>query len=296
MRRANESSEVLRLRLSINLQESYPMKNPFAMYKSNSLGGLLLSMLVALAIFFTIGISYFYIYLPSSTNHGETITVPNVEGMNISELEDFLIQRNLRYEVNDSSYSSQYAPLTILKQYPAAGTKVKENRKIFISVNRITPPTVPLPNLVDGSLINAEAVLRGYELKLGHITYVSGPFLSVVKEMRVGGKKVEPGIRLPKGAVIDLYVEDGGKTEINAPDIVGFSLEDAEVIIFGSNLQLGEINVVGDTTNQSPIVILKQLPEPSTKLRAGDAVEVWIGKEGTPLSEEEGEAEEEIDN
>lgn len=269
------------------------MKNPFKLYKTGTLGSLLLSVLVAVVIFFTIGISYFYMYLPSTTNHGESITVPNVEGMNISELEDFLIQRNLRYEVNDSSYSSQYAPLTILKQYPAPGTKVKENRKIFISVNRITPPTVPIPNLVDGSLINAEAVLRGYELKLGHITYVSGPFLSVVKEMRVKGKKVEAGTRVPKGAVIDLYVEDGGKTEINAPNIVGFSLEDAEVIILGSNLQLGEINIVGDTINNGPIVILKQLPEPSTKLRAGDAIEIWVGKEGTLLDEEESE---EIDN
>lgn len=270
------------------------MKNPFSIYKSGTLGGVILSVILAMAIFFTLGISYFYIYLPSSTNHGESITVPNVEGMNISELENFLVQRNLRYEVNDSSYSSQFPPLTILKQYPAPGTKVKENRKIFISVNRVTPPTVPIPNLVDGSLINAEAVLTGYELKRGRITYVSGPFLSVVKEMRMKGKKVEPGTRVPKGSVIDLLVEDGGKTEINAPNIVGFSLEDAEVVIFGSNLQLGEINVVGDTVNNGPVVILKQLPPPTTKLRAGDAVEVWVGKEGTPLPDEEGE--EDIDN
>lgn len=270
------------------------MKNIFTKYKASTLGGVLLRMALALFIFFTFGISYFYIYLPSSTNHGESITVPNVEGMSIVELEKFLVDRNLRYEVNDSAYSAQFAPLTILKQYPAPGTKVKENRVIYISVNRITPPTVPLPNLIDGSLINAEAVLRGYELKRGHITYVSGPFLSVVKEMRIQGKKVEPGARVPKGAIIDLYVEDGGKTEINAPNIVGFSLEDAEVIIFGSNLQLGEINVVGDTINNGPIVILKQIPEPSKKLRAGDAIEVWVGKEGTELPD--GTETEELDN
>jgi beta-lactam-binding protein with PASTA domain len=124
--------------------------------------------------------------------------------------------------------------------------------------------------------------------------YVSGPFLSVVKEMHMKGKKVEPGTRVPKGSVVDLLVEDGGKTEINAPNLVGFSLEDAEVVILGSNLQIGEINVVGDTVNNGPVVILKQFPTPSTKLRAGDAVKVWVGKEGTPLTDEE--ETEDIDN
>lgn len=262
------------------------MINVFKKYKVGTLGSVLLSIILAAAIFLTMGVSYFYIYLPSSTNHGESITVPNVEGMNITELENFLIDRNLRYEVNDSAYSSQHPPLTILKQYPAPGSKVKENRKIYISVNRVTPPTVPIPNLIDGSLINAEAVLRGYELKRGHITYVSGPFLSVVKEMRIQGKKVEAGMRVAKGTTIDLYVEDGGKTDINAPNLVGLSLEDAQVVIFGSNLQIGEINVVGDTTNNGPIVILKQNPEPIKKLRAGDAVEVWVGKEGTEVPED----------
>lgn len=257
--------------------------------KSNTLGGVLLSIVVAVCIFFALGISYFYIYLPSSTNHGESITVPNIEGMHISELEKFLIDRNLRYEVNDSSYSAEFAPLTVLKQYPTAGTKVKENRNIFISVNRVMPPTVPIPNLVDGSLINAEAVLRGNELKRGRVQLVRGPFLNLVKEMRYQGQKLEPGTRIPKGSIIDLVVEDGGSNEIPAPNVVGYTLEDAKIPIFGSNLHIGEIHVVGDTVNVGPIVILKQVPEPNHKLRAGDVIDVWVGQKGTIVPDEEEE-------
>jgi eukaryotic-like serine/threonine-protein kinase len=262
------------------------MKTLFKKYTSNTLGGSLLSICIVVVFFLISGVSYFYIYLPSSTNHGESITVPNIEGMHISELETFLVERSLRYEVNDSAYSDAATPLTILKQYPAAGTKVKEGRKIFISVNRVTPPTVPLPNLVDGSLINAEAVLRGNELKRGRIQLIRGPFFNLVKEMHFGGRKVEAGTRIPKGSTIDLVIEDGGSPDIPMADIVGYPLDEAKELIFGYNLHLGEIHVVGDTLSTGLVVILKQVPEPKQKLRAGDVVDVWVGKKGTPVPTE----------
>lgn len=263
------------------------MKFGLNKFNTSSVGGLLLSIAVAISLFLFFGISYFYVYLPSSTNHGETITVPKIEGMHIDELEDFLVKRNLRYTVNDSSYSEKYAALTVLKQYPAEGTKVKENRNILISINRVTPPSVPMPDLVDGSIVNAEAVLKGNELKRGKITFVPGQFLNLVKEMKYKGKKIAAGERVPKGSVIDLVIEDGGSSVISAPDVVGYTLEDAKVPIFGSNLYLGEIYLVGDTVNNGLIVILKQQPEPNSKMRAGDPVNVWVGKEGTPIPDDD---------
>ncbi|MBX2963494.1 MAG: PASTA domain-containing protein [Cyclobacteriaceae bacterium] len=263
---------------------------------TSTLSGVLISIGLTSGIGLLLLLFFFYIYLPSATNHGETITVPNVEGLNITELEDFLIKRNLRYEVNDSSYTDDYPPLTVLRQFPASGAKVKENRVIYISVNRVTPPTVPMPNLVDGSLINAEAILRGNELKRGKIQLVRGPFLNLVKEMRYQGEKILPGTRIPKGSVIDLLVEDGGSNTVPAPDVRGYTLEDAKIPIFGSNLNLGEIHVVGDTIGRElPIVVLKQKPVPHQNIKVGDVVELWVGKKGTPVPEEDEEEDESDD-
>ncbi|HEU5148265.1 MAG TPA: PASTA domain-containing protein, partial [Chryseosolibacter sp.] len=171
-----------------------------------------------------------------------------------------------------------------LKQYPAAGAKVKENRKIFVSVNRKNPPTVKMPDLIDGSLTNAEAVLRGSELKRGKIRLVRGPFLNVVKEMQVDGNKVVPGVLVPKGTMVDLVVMDGGSNKLPAPNVLGFTYEDAKVNILGSNLNIGEVNLLGDTTGG---VILKQKPTPGEVIMVGDVVDVWIGKEGTEVPEDE---------
>jgi beta-lactam-binding protein with PASTA domain len=252
---------------------------------TSTLGGLLVSILVTSGTVVLFMVIYFYVYLPAITNHGETITVPNVQGMKMEQLEDFLVNRNLRYEVNDSAYSDDHPPLTVLKQYPAAGAKVKENRVIYISVNRITPPTVPLPNLVDGSLINAEVQLKSNELRRGRIQLIPGPFLHVVKEMKYQGNTIEPGTRVTKGSVIDLVVYDGGSNSLISPDVVGALLEDAKFTIFGSNLNI-DIEVVGDTIGFE-VVVLKQKPESNENIRVGDIVKVWVGKAGTPLPDDD---------
>jgi beta-lactam-binding protein with PASTA domain len=252
---------------------------------TSTVSGLLVSIVVTCGTVFLLMILYFYVYLPAITNHGETITVPNIEGMKLEQLDEFLVTRNLRYEVNDSSYTEKYPPLTVLKQYPSAGSQVKENRVIYISLNRITPPTVPMPNLVDGSLINAEVQLKSNELKRGRIQIISGPYLHVVKEMKFRGEKIEPGTRITKGSVIDLVVYDGGSDSLPCPYVTDMVLEDAKVAILGSNLNL-DIEVVGDTTGTEEVVILKQKPEANENIRVGDIVKVWVGKKGTTLPDD----------
>jgi beta-lactam-binding protein with PASTA domain len=247
-------------------------------FNRNTLGGVLIHLALALLTVLTLGILYFYAYLPYITNHGETITVPTVEGKTIEEAADYLAKHDLRYEVSDSLYSADANPLEVLKQYPHAGAKVKENRKIYLSVNRMNAPTVPMPNLIDGSVINAEALLKANELKRGRIELVPGPF-NIVKEMKYKGVSTAAGTRVPKGAVIDLVVMSGGSSSEPPPDVTGMSLEDAKFMILGRYLSVGRIVPVGDTTGGTAVVILqKPLDE---KVRAGDMIDLWIGQPGT---------------
>jgi beta-lactam-binding protein with PASTA domain len=258
-------------------------------YNTNTLGGILIHLLLAFVVLILLGVFYFYTYLPNITNHGESITVPNIEGLSIQKVEEFLSKHDLRYEVNDSSYSSQYPPLTVLKQFPAPGSKVKENRKIYVSVNRVNPPTVPMPDILNTSLINAEAVLKGSELKRGKIHLVRGPFLNLVQEMRIGGNKVVPNARIPKGTIVDLVVMDGGSMFLPAPNVLQFSYEDAKFSLLGSNLNVGKVRLVGgDTTGIHPVVI-KQKPAPNENIKVGEIVDLWIGDANTEIPSDEDE-------
>jgi eukaryotic-like serine/threonine-protein kinase len=254
---------------------------------TSTLGGLLVSILVACGTLMLIMILYFYAYLPAVTNHNETVTVPNAVGKKFDELEDFLGKRNLRYEVNDSTYSATEPPLTVLKQYPPEGSKVKEGRVIYISLNRVSPPSVPVPDLIDGSLINADAVLKSNELKRGRIELVRGPFLQVVQEMKFKGHVIKAGERVPKGSVIDLVVMDGGPQCFPAPDLIDEEWSDADFQIKGSNLN-PEIILAGDTTGILAIV-LKQKPVAKQNVCVGDIVKIWIGAQGTEVKDEDDE-------
>ncbi|HRK55179.1 MAG TPA: PASTA domain-containing protein [Cyclobacteriaceae bacterium] len=251
-------------------------------YQSSTLGSLIVNLSLAVGLLAFLSLFYFYIYLPNTTNHGETITVPSLEGMAIDKIDDFLSGHDLRYEINDSSYSEDFPPLTVLQQFPKPGSKVKENRKIYITLNRVTPPTVPMPDLVDRSRINAEVVLKSNELRRGHIILEPSPFLNLVKEMRYMGKPIKEGTRVPKGAVIDLVVGDGyGRSDFRIGNLIGDSYETALFKLQGWNLHLGSVEIPAgvDTTGTSPVVY-KQYPEVNEQVRVGDPVDLWLAPPG----------------
>jgi beta-lactam-binding protein with PASTA domain len=233
-------------------------------------------------------LGFFYVYLPANTNHGESVTVPDLIGLEYSDLDRFLTKRSLRYEINpDSGFTSQYPPLAVLKQFPAPGSKVKENRKIYLSLNAINPPLVRMPQLIDGSLKNAEIVLESYGLIRGEILYKPDLARNAVLEQLVNGEPVTEGEYVPKGSKIDLWVGDGmGKQIFEMPDLVGMDLDEAKVLIMGSSLVVGDINMVESPDEVSGSVI-GQSPTAGRNVRIGRKIELWVAYEGSEIEEED---------
>ena len=129
--------------------------------KQKSLLDLIKHILIAVVATIVLVYGFFNIYLPLKTNHGETITVPNLEGMEIEELDEFLNKRSLRYEIEpDSGYSAKYPAFAVIKQFPLPNSKVKENRKIYVNLNASNPPKVKLPNVITRSIKNAQLEFR----------------------------------------------------------------------------------------------------------------------------------------
>lgn len=243
---------------------------------------------------------FFFVYLPASTNHGETITVPDLEGATIEELDDYLVKRNLRYEITeDSGYSANYAPLAVLKQFPLANSQVKENRKVYVTLNAKSPPLVRMPRLIDGSVKNAQLVLRTYDLLLGDITYVPDIAANAVLEQFYKGSAIAEGEYVPKGAKIDLEVGDGlGNQIFESPFLIGQNLEDAQFAIIGSGLKVGDVYYQKDgkaelevededgniTVEEKDIAagsVFKQRPTAGTKVKLGQSIDLWVVERDT---------------
>jgi beta-lactam-binding protein with PASTA domain len=225
----------------------------------------------------------FYFYLPVTSHHGESITVPNIVGLVYDDLDEFLTDRNFRFEVNaDSGYNSSFPALAVLKQYPEPGQKVKENRKIFLTLNAVNPPNIRMPRLIDGSLKNAEIVLESYGLLRGEIIYEADPARNAVLDQLYKEESIEEGALIPKGSKIDLVVGDGiGKVVFEMPDARGLDVEEAKILILGSNLEVGEINYI-DAPEEIPGTVISQNPEPEVMVRIGRKIDLWVAGKTRP--------------
>jgi len=227
---------------------------------------------------------FFYLYLPVTTHHGETITVPDLEGMQLSQIPTFLDDRDLRYYVSDSTYDHRYPALTVLKQDPAKGAKVKVNRRIHITVNATMPPMEKLPNIIDNSMKQASQILESYGFKIGKISYVPDIAANAVIKVFINNKEImekqlQEGFMLAKGSKIDLQVGDGmGKNDITMPDLAGMSEEEAEVYLRGIGLGIGAIIYEENATKEMGTV-LRQKPTVNAKIKVGTIVDIWVAGE-----------------
>ena len=246
--------------------------------EGETIGDFLRSLAIALGILSIIAIIYFYFYLPQATNHNEEVPIPSFLGISSEQLDSVAEASGFRYEISDSSYTDAYGPLEITRQIPKPGSMVKPGRKIFFTVNRSEPPTVPVPEVEDLSLINAQSILISNGLRPGKVIYEPGPFADLVMSVAIGGRKMRSGIRVAKGTYIDLVVGDGaGPKDFVISSLIGSSLKSAMLLISNWNLHLGDV-IVGpgaDTTGVEPFVY-RQQPLPGDSVRLGEPVHLWI--------------------
>jgi len=161
-------------------------------------------------------------WLKSSTNHEQKIKVPSLAKMLLDDVDDKLNDLDLRYEILDSSYyNPDYPKYSVIEQIPKAGEFVKENRKIYITLNRSGYTFLKIPEVVGKTRRQAEPTLIAMGFKIGKITY--RPYIAEdeVLEIRNKGKKIVPGDELQKTAIIDLVLGDGSgnlRRDVEAPD------------------------------------------------------------------------------
>ncbi|MET4107443.1 PASTA domain-containing protein [Hymenobacter sp. UYP22] len=248
-------------------------------FRSDTPADLLKHVLIIVVATAALVFGFFYVYLPITTNHGETIVVPKVTGMNQAALEDYLDERDLAYFVDDSTYNARIPAGTVLTQEPKAGERVKEGRKIYVSVSMKNPPVIKMPKLTDGSVKNAQMILKSYDLVVGQLKFVPNIQKDAVLKQLVNGKEIAPGASITKGTRVDLEVGDGlGNQEFPVPNLVNMPADEATTLLVGQGLQVGEIFYQEPEDGQTEGTVVKQRPAsaPGTTIRMGQLVDLWV--------------------
>lgn len=166
----------------------------------------IISILVVMIILF-IGLSKWMHYY---TKHDQKIEVPNLEKLSITETKKILDDINLSLVVIDStSFNPKYPPKSVIDQDPSAGDYVKENRKIYLTLNLSNYRKITVPNVLNQTKRQVVTQLRSIGFRIGKEYYIRDLGLDVVRSMEINNKEIQPGDRLPKNSSIDLVMGDG---------------------------------------------------------------------------------------
>lgn len=164
--------------------------------------------LIAMPIFIIAVIFGVLHWLDNYTHHGESIIVPNVNGLPLKQAEIEFNKKNLKFVVVDSNYVKGMIAGAILDQKPIGGSKVKEGRTIYLTINTDEIPKVTIPDIIDNSSYRqAEARLRALGFKITAPEFIEGE-KDWVYGVKYNGKELTSGEKIPREAVLTLCIGD----------------------------------------------------------------------------------------
>lgn len=251
--------------------------------------------LVNLLIIIGLGVGFIYgvlFYLTDYTNHGEVMEVPDLNGLTLDEAEAKLPESSsFMLEITDSLFKYGVKGGEIIEQSPKKGAKVKEGRRVYLTVAASHPPMITMPRLIDRSLRQATSLMETYGLKIGELIYKADLCTDCIVDQQMNGESVKEGSRIERGSVIDLVVGEGLGDELTAvPYLLGMNLKSAKLLLEAKSLNLGapiyddDVLTEGDSINaviydQSPGYTLDSI------VRLGTPIDLFLGLDTNKVPE-----------
>jgi beta-lactam-binding protein with PASTA domain len=227
-----------------------------------------------LLLWLTLTILRFY------TNHGESLDVPDVRGLKVSDAEQMLRSQTMRCQLTDSVYVSTERPGAVINQYPEPGSSVKKNRNVYVIVNALAPEKVKIPKVVGVSLRQAKSMLEMQGLFIGKLTYVPDIAKDYVLRQLYRGADIRPATEIVKGSEIELVLGSGLSAErTEVPSINGYTIPEAREILTKYSLNFGVIiydNSVETRADTLRAVIFQQKPGANAEVQLGSPIDVWL--------------------
>lgn len=223
------------------------------------------------------------------------LTTPDLTGLSLNAAGSVLATRLLQLGAVTEEPSSSAPAGTIIRQSPAAGTRVGLGGSVSVTVALAST----IPDLVGKTRQEAEAALAAARLDLGEVTYEAaiGNFQRVIRQEPAAGADATPG--QPVAVVLAVPAptppRPGGPATPSAPSgptstagsmetpsVIGLDLKQAKEL-----LELLGLAVTADREPADPAQarILAQVPAPSDPIQPGGTIRVQIEEERSALAD-----------
>lgn len=235
-----------------------------------------------LIAFCAMGICFFLLLklVGRYTEHNQLITVPDFAGLEIQKLDSITRSLNLRYMVIDSIFNAKLSRGHVIEQDPIAGTKVKENRMVYLTINALQNKMIQFPEIHDMSLRQAKRILENLGLVVGNLEYKKDIGKDIVLNQKINGIKISAGKKVFVGTKVDLVLGTGiqasGTTFV--PNLIGLTLEQAKTEINLASLELGAVILDDGIVDSTSTVVYKQIPEEDNlqEVSVGSLVDIFL--------------------
>lgn len=222
------------------------------------------------------------IFLNVVTKHNQEIIVPDFSNMTVAEAEAAATQAGMRVEVTDSVFAKRMRKGAVRDQNPAPGSKVKEGRRITLTINALNAKRVTMPDLVGLSMRQAMAELQSRGLVLGKLIYVEDLATNNVLRQLCGNREIAPGVSVETDTIIDLVVGLNPDTDASTyvPDVVGKRYMTAVDAVHKQSMNVKTLRFddsVKDYDDSLNAVVYRQSPEPSDQpVGLGNDVSLYL--------------------
>lgn len=154
-----------------------------------------------------------WFWLGSYTMHGEEIMLPDLTGMTYDKAAERLRQDGLDIAIVDSGYNKRMPAGCILIQQPEGGLKVKQGRTVYVTINALHSPRLPIPDLIDNSSYReAQARLQAVGFRLLEPQHIDGE-KDWVYGIKCGGRSLAVGDMVSIESPLTLVVGNGSLTD-----------------------------------------------------------------------------------
>ena len=150
------------------------------------------------------------VFLRLNTRHGDFILVPDLIGKAIDEFESELVELDLKYIISDSgNYNPEFKINSVLDQIPNANSKVKQGRKIYLTLNASDFKMVEIPRITGTTVRQARKTIESFGFIFGEIEYVDYIARDEVISIYHEGNEINEGDYLKRTSVIDFKLGNG---------------------------------------------------------------------------------------
>ena len=222
------------------------------------------------------------IFLNVATQHNKELIVPDLANMTVEEAHAVATASGMRVDVTDSAFVKRMKRGAVYRQNPAPGSKVKEGRRIALTINAVNPRQITMPDLIGYSTRQAKAELLSRGLVLGKLIYVQDTATNNVLRQLHNNLEIEPGAMVDSEAVIDLVVGLNSRDNVTfVPYLAGLRSLSAVEAVHDHSLNIGKMrydDTVKDYEDSLNAVVYRQVPAASDSISVnmGSAVDLYM--------------------